>query len=52
MNNRVNNSNREDDIKIEDVDNRGEDIGCESNFTREFDAILKDIKNISRLLNQ
>ena len=33
-------NNREDDVKTEDGDNRGEDISGESNITKEFDAIL------------
>ena len=44
----INNNSREDDVKTEDGDNRGEDISGESNITKEFDAILDDIKNNSR----
>ena len=35
--------NREDDVKAED-----EDMSGESNITKNFDAVLKDIKNNRR----
>ena len=41
----VNDNNREDDVETEDVDNRGEDMSGESNITKDFDAVLKDIRN-------
>ena len=41
----VKNNNREHDTKPGDVDNRGENISGESNVTKQFDAILEDIKN-------
>ena len=44
----VNNSNRKGDAKTEDDDNRVDDTSDESNITKEFDAILKDMKNNGR----
>ena len=41
----VNNSNREDNVKTEDVDSRGEDMSCECNIIKEFETVLKDISN-------
>ena len=41
----VNNSNIEDHVRKEDGDNRKEDTSGGSNITKEFDAILEDIKN-------
>ena len=41
----VNNNNREYDVKTEDVDNKGEDVSGDSNITKDFDAMLKDIKS-------
>ena len=41
----VKNNNRKHDTKPGDVDNRGENISGESNVTKQFDAILEDIKN-------
>ena len=38
------NSNREDDVKTNDSNNKGEDINGESDINKKFDAILKDIK--------
>ena len=38
------NINREDDVKTNDSNNKGEDINGESDINKKFDAILKDIK--------
>ena len=41
----VNNINREDDVKTGNLDTRGENMSGESNITRKFDRILKDMEN-------